>query len=99
MKRLIKRIKNKLKELYVRFRGRESKKQQAIRKAKRMSKKTGRRYRVFFFGLRYHAWNRDDIRRYQKSGLFREGLKAGNDFDTICFYDTQNPEKYVSDKR
>jgi hypothetical protein len=43
---------------------------------------------VFFYGYRYHAWNRDEIRYRIKSGLFKDGLKAGRDFDKICFFDT-----------
>jgi hypothetical protein len=69
----------------------------ATRKADRLHKKTGNRFRVFFFGNRYHVWTRDEIRDRKKSGLFKFDKKAGVDFDTIAFYDTNpcNPLKSV----
>ncbi|GHV10289.1 hypothetical protein FACS1894162_3580 [Bacteroidia bacterium] len=76
--------------LYIRFCGRPAQLQKAIRKAKRLNKKTGRRYRVFFFGYKYRVWNRDDIRKQIKSGLFKHELKAGADFDKIAFFDTDS---------
>lgn len=76
--------------LLLRFHGRKGALNSAIRKADRLHKKTGNRFRVFFFGNRYQVWTRDEIRDRKKSGLFKYGLKAGKDFDTISFYDT-NP--------
>jgi len=73
---------------YIRFRGNDLFLRAAIRKARRLHCRTGRRYRVFFFGYRYRVWTRADIRQRIKSGLFRRHLKAGNDFENICFYDT-----------
>ena len=62
----------------------------AKRKADRLHKQTGNRFRVFFFGNRYHVWTRDEIRDRKKSGLFKFWLKAGCDFDRISFYDTNS---------
>lgn len=76
--------------LVLRFRMRPGALNRAIRKADRLHKKTGNRFRVFFFGSSYHVWTRDEIRDRKKSGLFKFGLKAGADFDRISFYDT-NP--------
>lgn len=80
----------KFQTLILRFRMRPGALNRAIRKAKRRHYKTGNRYRVFFFGNRYHVWTRDEIRDRKKSGLFKFGLKAGKDFDTISFYDTNS---------
>jgi hypothetical protein len=83
--------------LLLRFHGREGALNRAKRKADRLHKKTGNRFRVFFFGDRYHVWTRDEIRDRKKSGLFKYGLKAGVDFDKVSFYDTNpcNPLKSV----
>ena len=54
----------------------------------RLHKKNGYRYRVFFILGRYRVMDRNDIRDRKKSGLFKFWLKAGKDFDTISFYDT-----------
>jgi hypothetical protein len=62
--------------------------ERAKKKADRLHRKTGRRYRVFFFGNKYHVWTRNDIRDRKKSGLFKFFLQAGKDFDRISFYDT-----------
>ena len=65
----------------------------AKKKADRLQQETGHRYRVFFFGNRYHVWTRDDIRGRKKSGLFKYLLKAGEDFDRVSFYDTDKKVK------
>ena len=79
---------NSLKLLILRFRMRPAALSKAKRKAIRLHKKTGNRYRVFFFGSQYHVWTRSEIRNRKKSGLFKFGKKAGVDFDTIAFFDT-----------
>jgi len=63
----------------------------AKRKADRLHKKTGCRYRVFFILGRYRVMDRNDIRDRKKIGLFKFWLKAGKDFDTIAIYDTTPP--------
>ena len=60
----------------------------AKRKADRLHKKTGCRYRVFFILGRYRVMDRNDIRSRKKSGLFKWFLKAGKDFDKVALYDT-----------
>jgi hypothetical protein len=74
--------------LILRFRMRPGALERAKRKADLLHKKTGWRYRVFFFGNKYHVWTRNDIRDRKKSGLFKFFLKAGKDFDRVSFYDT-----------
>lgn len=76
--------------LLLRFRMRPAALDRAKRKADRLHKKTGNRFRVFFFGKRYQVWTRDEIRDRKKSGLFKYQLKAGKDFDRIAFYDTNS---------
>lgn len=87
-------MKQKVKEyligLYIRFCGRPSKLNKAIKKANKLHKETGQRYRVFFFGYEYKVWNRLDIKRQKRIGLLLQDKKVGADFDTICFYDTNN---------
>ncbi|MDR1644213.1 MAG: hypothetical protein LBS05_00085 [Tannerellaceae bacterium] len=86
---MIRKIKNFFTGLYIRFRGRPSRLKRAIRRADRLHRQTGKRYRVFFFGYRFVVWTRQDIKERKRIGLFRSDKKAGADFDTICFYDTQ----------
>lgn len=93
---MIKKIRNFLNVLYIRFCGRPGALNKAVKKANRLHKKTGQRYRVFFFGNKFHAWNRWDIKEKKRIGLLKKDRKVGTDFDTICFYDTANPEAYVS---
>ena len=84
--------------LYIRFCGRPGKLKRARRKAKKLHAKDGKRYRVFFFGYRYHVWDRAHVRERIKSGLFKHDRKAGKDFDAICFFDTNtlNPSPCTS---
>lgn len=93
---MIIKILNFIRFLYIRFCGRPSKLQKAIKKATKLHAKTGKRYRVFFFGYKYHVWTRDDIKQRKRSTLFKWYLKAGADFDKICFYDTNNQTQHVS---
>lgn len=85
---MLQRLINYFKKLRVRFQGRNSQFLKAVKKADKLHTKTGKRYRVFFFGTRYHVWTREDIRRKQHGGLLKFGKKPGKDFDGICFYDT-----------
>ncbi|HHU96841.1 MAG: hypothetical protein QM237_10865 [Bacteroidota bacterium] len=88
MTRLFKIITNWFKIQRLRFQMRPARLKRAIKKANRLHERDGKRYRVFFFGDRYHVWNRMEIRRRQASGLLKRSKKAGEDFDGICFHDT-----------
>ena len=81
---------------YIRFKGNKIYLNRAIREAKALHKKTGLRYRVFFFGYNYVVWTRSDIKDRKRCELFKKHLKAGEDFDKICFYDTNKIEGHVS---
>ena len=98
--KMIKKLKHKIKNIlsgwYIRFKGRPYLLDKAIREANRMHKKTGRRYRVFFFGYKYRVWDRRQIKEQKRIGLLKKDRKVGKDFDSICFYDTQKPENHVS---
>jgi hypothetical protein len=87
-------IKNKLlalvKLVVLNFRMRPAALLRAQRKADQLHKKTGCRYRVFFILGKYRVMDRNDIRDRKKSGIFKFWLKAGKDFDTIAFYDTNS---------
>ena len=87
------RLKNYFVTLYIRFCGRNAALRRAIKKAKKLHAETGRRYRVFFFGYKYHVWTRSDIKERKHIGLFKLNLKAGDDFDGIAFFDTYNQRK------
>lgn len=95
---MIKKLYTLLVHRYIRYKGRPAKLKQAVKDAQEKHKKDGKRYRVFFFGYKYYAWNREDIKRRKRSGLFYDFLKVGKDFDSICHYDTENPESYVIPK-
>lgn len=88
-------IKNYFMKWYIRYKGRPYLLDKAIRKANKQYRKTGKRYRVFFFGYKYRVWDRQDIKEQKRIGLLKYDLKVGKDFDGICFYDTHNPVPYV----
>ena len=90
--KLFRIIKNWFKLLIMRFQMNKISLSVAIRKAKKLHEQTGLRYRVFFFGSKYHVWNRRDIRGKQSEGLLKWNKKCGTDFDKICFYDTNKKE-------
>lgn len=92
---LVHKIKNACSKAYIRFKGRPYLLYKAKKKADRLHKKTGLRYRVFFFGYKYRVWHRWDIKEQKRIGLLKNDRKVGEDFDKICFYDTLNPDKYV----
>lgn len=85
---LIQSLKMKLRLLVRNYHARPSALKRAKRKADRLHKKNGYRYRVFFILQRYRVMTRNDIRDRKKSGLFKYWLKAGEDFDRLALYDT-----------
>ncbi len=86
-------IKNFFTKLYIRFCMRPGNLKRAEKKAIQLHKETGKRYRVFFFGYKYRVWTRQDIKERKNIGLFKRDLKAGEDFDSIAFFDTNNLDK------
>lgn len=92
---LKRQAKNTFMKWYIRFKGRPYLLYKKKKEADRLHKKDGKRYRVFFFGYKFRVWNREQIQEQKRIGLLRRGLKVGEDFDKICFYDTQYPERYV----
>lgn len=84
---------HKIQQLYlsliVRYHGNPHKQKRAIRKAKRLHKKTGQRFRVFFVENRYQVMNRNDIqqRKHMKHWGWHVNSTA---MDNYCFFDTNN---------
>lgn len=91
-------IKNLLITLYIRFKGNKYFLKPAVRKAERLHRETGKRYRVFFFGYRYHAWDNTEIRKRMNNGLFKKELRIGKSFNTVCYYDS-NPESQTTNHK
>jgi hypothetical protein len=83
-------LKRKINRTILRFRMNTFFLNAAIRQANRMHKKTGLRYRVFFFGHKYYAWIRSDIQEQKRLDLLKKDRKVGADFDSISFYDTNS---------
>lgn len=84
------KVKNFFMKLYIRFCGRPAAFKRATKRAVKLHHKTGKRYRVFFFGYKYRVWTRSDIKERKNNGLFKRDLKAGVDFDGIAFFDTNH---------
>jgi hypothetical protein len=73
--------------LYVRFKGNRFYKASAIRRAKRLHRQTGKRYRVFFLNYNYHVYNRLDIQRAKHEGRWGWHVNSTS-MDPLCFFDT-----------
>ncbi|HBL73834.1 MAG: hypothetical protein A2W90_14615 [Bacteroidetes bacterium GWF2_42_66] len=83
------RFKQFLLSIYVRFKGNPIFLKSAIRKADKLSKKTGKRYRVFFLKNRYEALTREDIQRRKHSGEWGWHVNSSN-LEPHSFYDTES---------
>lgn len=77
-------------QIIVRYFGNNYKKQKAIQKADRLHKETGKQYRVFFLGMRYRVYTRDDIQRLKHEKLFARHINSTN-IDHLSFYKTAEP--------
>jgi len=82
----------------VRFAGRPANLQRAIKKAKKLHTKTGRRYRVFFIARRYRVYHRDDIKANKKAGIFRWWINSTT-INKISFFDTNDLQPCTSQKK
>lgn len=80
--------------LYIRFKGRESAKNRAIRKAKQLHAKSGKRYRVFFLQNRYEVMTREDIQRKKHAKQWGWHVNSTN-MHPHCFFDTANPQSSI----
>lgn len=76
-------------QLYIRFKGSPFFLNRAIKKAKSLSKSTGKRYRVFFLKNRYQVLTRDDIQRKKHAGEWGWHVNSTN-MQPMCFYDSFN---------
>jgi len=82
------KIKQLLIGLYIRFKGRDAAKNRAIKKAKAMNLKTGKRYRVFFLKNRYQVITRDDIQMRKHAKEYGWHVNSTN-MQPMCFFDTR----------
>jgi len=87
LKKLFYKIKISFLEGCLRLKGGKLFLNPAVKKAKRLNKKDGLRYRVFFFKGKYYVCNRTETRRLMKDGFLRR-VKLERDLDKICFFDT-----------
>lgn len=78
----------KVKELRIRYHGRPAAFRRAQRKALRLSRKTNKRYYVYFLNMRYRVMHRDDVRAHKRTGHFRHHVNVSN-MKPIEFFDTQ----------
>jgi len=75
--------------LKIRFHGRKPALERAVKKATRLHKKDGKRYRVFFLDFRYRVYNRDDIKCRKKEGIFNYFINSTT-IDPVKFFDTND---------
>lgn len=75
--------------LRIKFHGRDSALKRAIKKANKRHLKTGKRYRVFFLGMRYRVYDRGTIKDYKKAGVFNRYINSTT-IDHTKFYDTND---------
>lgn len=84
-------------KLRIRFHGRPAALRRAIRKANKLNKENGKRYRVFFLGMRYRVYDRLTIKGYKKAGVFNRYINSTT-IDQTKFYDTNDFEPCTSQK-
>jgi len=87
LKRLFYKLKIFLLERYLRFKGGKLFFNPAVKKAKRLNKKNGLRYRIFFFRGKYYVCNRREARNLMRNG-FLKWAKLESELDKVCFFDT-----------
>lgn len=80
-------VRRKVKELRIRFHGRPSAFERAKRRAIKLHKKDGRRYRVYFLAMRYRVLHRDDVRAAKRAGFFNHNVNVTNTAE-LNFFDT-----------
>lgn len=71
-----------------RYYGSPAKLRRAIRTAKKLSKSTGKRYRVFFVGRRFRAMTRQDIQRQKHFGNWNWHVNSTN-MQPHCYFDSE----------
>jgi len=87
---LLRRGWGRLLAFYIRFKGSPVFLNKAIRRAKKLNAKTGKRYRVFFIKNRYEALTREDIQRRKHSKEWGWHVNSTN-MQPHCFFDTNHP--------
>jgi hypothetical protein len=77
------------KQLYLRFKGRKAQLDRAIKKADKLHKDNGKRYRVFFLDGKYRVFQRAEIKENRKAGVFNRYINSTK-MDHLKFYDTND---------
>jgi hypothetical protein len=80
-------IKQFLIGLYIRFKGRDAAKNRAIKQAKKLNLKDGKRYRVFFIKNKYQVLSRQDIQNAKHRREWGWHVNSTN-MQPLCFFDT-----------
>lgn len=83
--------------LYIRFKGSPVFLNKAIRQAKKMKAKTGKRYRVFFLKNRYEVLTRSDIQQRKHAGEYGWHVNSSS-MEPFCFFDTDSIVKPSTSK-
>jgi hypothetical protein len=73
--------------LIIRFHGRPAALKRAVKRATKLHKKTGKRYRVFFLARRYRVFTRRDIKDQKKAGVFNHYINSSR-LEGLKFFDT-----------
>lgn len=84
---MLRLFKRQLMTLYIRYKGRPGAFKRAVKRAKKLHARTGRRYRVFFIGNRYQVLTRQDIQQRKHQKLWGWHVNSTN-IDNLKFYDT-----------
>lgn len=67
----------------------------SCRKADKLAKQTGKRYRVFWLEGRYQALTRDNLQRAKHEGRYRWEVNSTN-MDKYALYDTNNSKDAIN---
>jgi|GEM_PF-2692074 hypothetical protein len=84
---IAKRLINHLISLYIRFKGRPGALKKAIRRAERLCRKNGKRYRVYFLKQKYQVLSRREIQAKKRNGEWSRNVNVTK-LEPMCFFDT-----------
>ncbi len=88
-KRLLNHIVSVFLKLYIRYKGRDAALKRATKKAMKLHRKTGKRYRVFFLANKYQAITRNDIQQHKHAKDWARHVNSTN-LQPLCFFDTNS---------
>jgi hypothetical protein len=76
-------------KLYIRYKGRDAALRKATKKARKLHRKTGKRYRVFFLANKYQVITRNDIQHRKHAKDWARHVNSTN-LQPLCFFDTNS---------